>query len=415
MRVSPSASLPATETGHHSGHRAGAGHRESTGRRIVGRTGRDHRDRHRAGAGIAAGTEQAEGEQVEQPGQSVDGETAGGIADGDPEGIDHPGGGRRGLRGVGPTAVGVHLRAAVNRPLGHGEGQPGTVRIDGAERTGHHAGGALGQLCGVQPGGLVVEQRRQAAEERADRVGARRPGRELLGHNRTRRRSRSDPVTGHRGGGDRRHRAGNRLGGFGIHLDGPGHHRRGPHGGQFRLRLRWPGRVRNGTLSVAGLGIGDRRDGGSGDDSGRRSGRSGAAESAFRPGSAAGHGTGCRTGPIGGRRGGPMGGRGTGVIGIGGVRGGDTRAAEQHHRADTESRGQGSQTSHEGSGGHRSPPGPSRSIGPQQTRHEQCECAVRTKGLCDRDLGHTENCERSVKPPGEPLPSPPIHVSPMHV
>ena len=123
---------------HHTRHRVRRSHhRCAHHRRAISRGERRDRDRHGAGGGVAAASEQTEGEQVDQPGHTVDRETAGGIADGHPKRVCATG--RHGrIRCIAPTAVHADRRDATGGVGGDRVAQPGAVGVDSVELSGDH-------------------------------------------------------------------------------------------------------------------------------------------------------------------------------------------------------------------------------------------------------------------------------------
>ena len=128
---------------HHTRHRVRRSHhRCAHHRRAISRGEWRDRDRHGAGGRVSATSEQTEGKQIDQPGHTVDGETAGGIADGHPKRVGATG--RHGrIRCVAPTAVHADRRDASGGVGGDRVAQPGAVGVDSVELSGNDTGGAL--------------------------------------------------------------------------------------------------------------------------------------------------------------------------------------------------------------------------------------------------------------------------------
>ena len=151
-------------TDHRAAHhtrRVGTAHTDGRGRGLVDR---GHRHGDRRGARITPGAEKAEGQQVQQSGETVNGETAGGIADRDFEGLRDAHVRGRPLRGVGVVPVGVDHHHAVDGFAHDRVGQDRTVRIVGIERAADHPGRPLALLNRAQRRGLVEEERQNRVD-----------------------------------------------------------------------------------------------------------------------------------------------------------------------------------------------------------------------------------------------------------
>ena len=171
-------------TAHGTGQRVGGGDGGGAGGGVIGRPDSNDGHRHRAGAGVSASPDQAEGEQVDQAGQTMDRESAGSVAHRDLEGVGDPGQGRLRAGGVDVATVVVDHGGSVHGRSRDREGQYRAVGVDGVEVAGDDARRALCELSRVQPRCLVVEEGRDPRDEPDDRIGPHCLGREASPHRR---------------------------------------------------------------------------------------------------------------------------------------------------------------------------------------------------------------------------------------